>query len=299
MSEADPESYTIAIPGTEQTLVLSRQGVLDALARRELSPAHWVWSTKDEDWKPISQIPELQPKRSFLPPLQPGPTPPAATTTVPLGPVKLEPAELPPVVLHKEKEQPKKKKKKVKPRPSRDENREKIPFFQIIFGFLFLAVAGVIGLNYELVDKPLDGDLAKSPFVLTAVHAHLGNFVQPGRLVIHVLSVPGVDEKNLADFLFTVAKSTPEQPLNHQPFETVALTSAWNDEYVVSGADWHQLGQMDAASPEQRRNFLLDHVDDAARHPLVEDSKTLGMAELAAARTKAWQELVADLLPKH
>jgi hypothetical protein len=298
MSEGDSETYTVAIPGTEQTQVLSRQGVLDALAKGDLSPAHWVWSPKDEDWKPISQIPELQPKRSFLPPLQPGPIVPAATSTAPLGPVKLQPMELPPVVLHKEKEQPKKK-KKVKPRPSRDPNRERVPIFQILFGFLFLAVAGVIGLNYELVDKPFDGDVAKSPFVLTAVHAHLGNFVQPGRLVIHVLSVPGVDEKNLADFLFTLAKSTPAQPFNHQPFETVALTPAWNDEYVLNGADWHRLGQMDAASPEQRKNFLLDHVEDAARHPLLEDSKALGMADMATARTKAWQELAADLLPKH
>ena len=79
----------------------------------------------------------------------------------------------------------------------------------------------------------------------------------------------------------------------------MALTPAWNDEYVLNGADWHRLGQMDDASPEQRKNFLLDHVEDAARHPLLEDSKALGMAEMATARTKAWQELAADLLPKH
>jgi hypothetical protein len=274
MSESN-RTYIVSVPGSDQTRELSREAILEELARGTITPDYWVWSPEHEDWKQISEIPVLNvPARrapAALPPIQPIT---AISTT------KAQPA-----------------KKKVSSRSHRvKEEDEGFPYIKALFGLLYLAVAALVGLNYFLIDKPFDAALAGTPFVLVPAHAHLGSFVQPGALIIHTLPNHELNVDNLADYLCTLAQSTPAQPLNKKPFEIVALTSSWFGQYAMTGNDWRRLAAMDESKADQRKNFIIDHLDNIAGQPLIRHADRLGSFDLKKARTKVWQDLTAAFL---
>ena len=265
--------YIVSVPDSDQTRELSREAILEELARGTITPAYWVWSPEHEDWKQISEIPVLNvPARrtpAALPPIQP---------ITALSTPKTQPA-----------------KKKVLRRSHRvKEEEEGFSYIKALFGILYLAVAALIGLNYFLIDKPFDAALAGTPFVLVPAHAHLGSFVQPGALIIHTLPNHELNEDNLADYLCTLAKSTPPPPLDKKPFEIVALTSSWFGQYAMTGDDWQRLAAMDEAEANQRKNFITDHLANIAGQPLIRHADRLSSYDLKKARAKVLAGLDGD-----
>jgi hypothetical protein len=291
MNDASPEMYTVAVPGTDETQEFTRQDLLSKMARGEITPSHWVWSPEAQDWKQISEIPALQPIQktsrvsSFFNPLRSksdaAPVTAAAASVAPVRNYSTNPSR-----------------KKGGSSRTRTRKEEGFPVFSLVLALLFLAVAGVVAANYMLVEEPLNDSIAETPYVLVPVHAHLGGFVQPGALVIHVLPSQEVTAGNFSDFLFTLATSTPPQPFNQKPFNVVELTPAWVSQYAFSGTDWQQFAQMKQASAEDRKNFLLDHLASVGGQPLIPGAAKLAPRDLKTAREKIWNELMASFMPK-
>lgn len=279
MSAATQTTYILAVPGTDQTRELSRENLLAELARGEVTPDFWIWSAEHHDWKQISELPAL------FSPVPPAPSPirvPAYVQPLP------QPQQPTPVAA--------KKKKVVRRRSSRVEMDHGFPYVKFIFGVLYLAVILVAGLNYLVVDKPLDETLAHSSFVLVPVHAHMGSFVQPNALVIHVLPNKELTTDNLQDFLQSVANSTPNQPFQEKPYEMVTFTSGWFSQFAMTGSNWKSLAAMTGAKSEDRRNFIADHLCNIAGQPLIRHANTLGLIDLKAARDQTWQQLTSELI---
>jgi hypothetical protein len=266
MSELLPETYTFSIPGTDQTEELPRGEVLARMARGQITPQHWVWSPEDNDWKQVGEIPSLQaalPVKSIDPeaPILPG-APASKTALGPLGPIAIPPIVAPP---------PETRKKKSGRVRGRSAGKKPFPLagmLSILGGALFTAAFAVAAFNYQFIDLPLNGSFAQSPFVLVSAHAHLDDFVQSRTLVIHVVPTSELTADNFADFLFTLAKSTPTPPFKLPSFTTVELTPSWLGQYAMTGADWRKLAQMDKASSDERRDFVLAHLTNAAGQPL-------------------------------
>jgi hypothetical protein len=282
---ADPTKYIVAIPGTEQTEELSRKEVLDRLTTGRITTEYWVWSPADQDWKQIADIPGLRVEPHVAPPVKT-----KATRRSIFGFLRRDNNKANPA--------PARQKKAGKQRASRTESASDgwtLWIFKALVGAIFLVTAVAVGINYELVDKPFDGSLAKTPFVLVPVHESFGNLFQPDVLSIHVLPNHRLNADNLADFLFTVAASSP--PPRIKPFATVQLSPGWQDAYSLSAEDWDDLAKMDGNSSEGRRDFVLDHLDDATGNPLLTPDK-LTSAQLAEARQKLWDEVIAAFVPK-
>ena len=282
MEPSSPETYILAVPGTNETRELSRGSLLAGLARGEFTPQHWLWSPADHDWKQVADFPELQPKSRI-----PAFVPAAIAPIEPVTPV-------PPIRTGKDAP---KKKAKVKPRrTNREREGSGIPYFQILFALVYVAVAAIIALNYVYVDEPFDGKLAKTAFVLVPAHAHLGSFVQQNALIIHVLPNHEVNGDNLGEFLATLAQSTPPQPFKAKPFDMIDLTSAWVGQFAFQGNDWTRLGLLEGSRPEELKDFVVDHVADISGRPLIPEPGKLSPPDLQTARNQVWQSLVTKLL---
>jgi hypothetical protein len=281
MPETRLNTYVVSVPGTDQTRELSRDSLLEELARGAVTPDYWVWSPEHEDWKQISEIPALK---------APPPRTPVALFVQPQTPIQ-------PIATTSVKRQYVDTKVGRSHRVE-DDDGDGFPYVKVLFGFIYAALAAVIALNYLLVDKPFDEALARTPFVLVSAHAHLGSFVQPNALVIHALPNQELNEGNFADFLYTLAKSTPAPPLADKPFEMVALTSSWFSQYALRGADWQSLAKMADANSEDRKNFITDHLGNIAGQPLIRHPDRLSPSDLKAARTQVWSDLTAKFLAK-
>ena len=282
MIEAASTPYIVAIPGSDKPRELTREALLAEMAKGVITPQFWVWIPEKQDWKQISEIPALKV------PLAKAPIPttlPKAVPIAPIVPVSRTPAR--------------KGKLKVYRRSHRvDEDHESFSYTKFLFGTLYLAVAAIIGMNYLLVDKPFDAALAQTPFVLVPAHAHLGSFVQPNALIIHILPNHEVTASNFPDVLYTLAKNTPNQPFAEKPFEMVALTSAWFSQFAMRGPDWQELGRMDTASSEARKIFITDHLGNISGEPLLRHADQLAPSDLDAARAQIWQGLTQNFLSK-
>ena len=319
--ESAPATFILAVPGSDQTRQLSHYDLLRELSTGQITPEYWVWSAADGDWKQISEWPELRPPVALPAPAAP---PPLVVSPAPLprmtvnpypqpqaSPAAAFPKEVPgfvaptavpigqTVVYTEPAASTKKKKRVVQPRRSeRVEEDEGISFVQIVFGALYLAVAGIILANYLLVDEVLDQALDRTSFVLVPTHAHLGSFVQPNALVILVLPNSELTAANLADYLQAVAKCTPGQPFNHMPFLGVALTSSGFSQYALTGDDWKSLAKMGEVKPEERKDFITDHLCTVAGQPLISHPATMSDDNLKTARDRVWQDFVARFVQK-
>jgi hypothetical protein len=241
MSDEAPPLYTLAIPETDQTQELSRREVLDALASGRITRDHWAWSSADQDWKQLSSFPE------FHPPVTPVVTP---------LPSSIPPSMASAPVLLKESAPVPKGGKKKKAESLEIPEEPGSPYLKVIFGGIFLIIVAIIGLNYFLVDRPLEESLAQTPFVLIPAHAQLGGLVQPQFLVIHIFPNPDVTVRNFADLLSTLASDTPPPLLAQYPFQRIDLTSGLRSQYSFNAADWKKLGEMKDASDDDRKALL-------------------------------------------
>jgi len=151
-------------------------------------------------------------------------------------------------------------------------------------------IALVIIVNYFMVDMPLTSSLAKTKYSNVGVYGHLGAFMQPSVMVIHIPASATVTPDTLTDFLVALAHSTPNSPLSGEPYTRIALTSGWTAEYSFSGYSWKELGDMANASDAERKDDILTRMGDAAGSPLIES--TLNEQTQASQRQIIWAAFV-------
>ena len=154
---------------------------------------------------------------------------------------------------------------------------------------LGIFIALIFGGNYFVVDRPLVSSLGSTSYFNVGVYAHLGAFMQPNVIVIHIPASSTITSDNLTDFLVSLARSTPQNPITGSLFDRVAITSGWTVQYSFSGGAWKSLGE---ESEGQRKEFLLDQMDDASGQPLLSKSAS-NDATRQAEREKIWDAFVA------
>jgi hypothetical protein len=159
---------------------------------------------------------------------------------------------------------------------------------------ILLVLAG----NYLLVDQPLTSNLAKTHYSGVTVYAHLGAFMQPNVLVIHIPPSASVTPETLTDFLVTLAHSTPDSPLTGEPFARVALTSGWTGQYSFSGYSWKELGDMANQSEDQRKEDIMTRMDYANGQSILPES-TMNQEAQQAQRDVIWGAFVAQFAKAH
>ncbi len=291
MSDMESPTFIIAIPGTQDTQELPRGLVLEAIRRGEIGHDHWVWSPSHNDWKQVAEMPELQssPMASSAFTAESALAITASDLTAQEAPMERCQVGIP---------DPGVSGRTVRPKSSSSLiTKDGSSGFTFLLLIPFLAVAGVIAANYFMVDLPFANNLAMTPFKSVQAYAHLGAFVQPNTLLIHILPTKELNQDNFADLLVAMARSTPSQSFNHKPFDSVGLTSLWQSQYTFSGVDWQKLGQMEGASSADKKKFELAHLEDTNGSPLAYSRKTDNPTAVATRQAKAWQALVAHFLP--
>jgi len=154
----------------------------------------------------------------------------------------------------------------------------------------FLAL--VLVTNYLLVDQPLVSKFNQVSDSNVTVFAHLGAFVQPNVMIIHIPASSKITENNLPDILTALARSSPSNPVTGDLFARVAITSGWTAQYSFSASSWKDLGAQDQETETHRKDYLLAHLDDANGQPLILAS-TLNEDAQKAAHEQIWKALVA------
>jgi len=312
MTEALPPTSTliIAIPGTQETKEMSREDILAAIGRGEILPDNWVWSPSHNDWKMVSEIPELQPAPA------PAPTPSFMNGAVPTAAMSAHfppaagktPAASQPATAVVRQASPVVQPKVQGRTPALTETQQlartqysqpieikrEFPVFKVLFFISFVLATSVLGANYFLVDEPFVANLGTTSFASVKAYAHLGAFSQPGALVIHVPPTDKLTSDNLADFLVALAKSTPPQPFNQQAFDGIGITSAWQSQFVMNGIDWQKLAEMSSATTEEKKKFEVEHLAQIDGTLLIDPRKNNNVD----AQNKAWQSFVATFVPK-
>jgi hypothetical protein len=157
---------------------------------------------------------------------------------------------------------------------------------------LGLLVAVVIAGNFFLVDQPLRSRLASTPYSNVTAHAHLGAFMQPNVVVIHIPASTAITAENITDFLSALSRSTPHSPFSGTIFDRIALTSGWTAQYTLLGEKWKQLGSMTESNADERKDFLLAQLGDASGNSLVPAS-TMNTEAREEQREKIWNDFVA------
>jgi hypothetical protein len=272
MPNANPATVVIAIPGGQETRELTLAAAHAAIASGEIEPHHWAWSPHQNEWIPVSKLPELQ-----LLTEEPAPIPTVKVSSAVLAALQTEnPPPTSASLIVKE--------------------EAGFSFFKLFVILLLFSIFGVIGANYVLIDQPLQASVARTTFYAVPVHAHLGAFVQPNALVIHILPDQTLNADNLADFLVALAGSTPQPPFGYEAFRTIGLTNNWTSQYVIPGDDWKSLAQMSKSTSEGKKAFILEHLLYLNGDPLMIKRINTNADALAQFRDKAWSALVAALI---
>src|ERR1700677_1646241 len=58
----------LAVPGSQETQELPLPAIREALARGEIEPTCWAWCHRQQDWKPVSELMELDAASVEMPP---------------------------------------------------------------------------------------------------------------------------------------------------------------------------------------------------------------------------------------
>ncbi len=267
--------YILAIPGSDQTREISQEALLEEMAQGKVTPDFWAWSAKDNDWKQLSEFPTLKaPLRAV--PVRPLP---------PLRGAEGDPARQ--VV-----------RKKVRRRIEDNHPDGGFPYIKFALGLVWVAVAVVAGLNYYWVDKPLNEAMAKTPYLLVPVHAHLGSFVQPGAIVLHILPNQELNSGNFPDFLQKLAQNTPA-PLSKEAknYQVVTLTPAWFSEYAMPGTDWNRLAAL-KGNGDAIKEFVSTRLCHPDGQPLLEHVGSMDPSQLQAAKDKVWSDVAGKFIVK-
>jgi hypothetical protein len=292
------------VKGTEETTSLPKPAVRAAIAQGQISYSQLIWSPIHNAWKQVRELPHLWPSQKLAPAPPPRPIAAPAAPAVRVAPAtpvpkvqahpKVAAAQTPRIA-----SPPKVTVPAAHPRiaaqpkiaaagaavpvararghvtaaggvgetvPEEDTSLHIARWACFIVGGLLLVA---LVLNYFLVDQPLRSRFAQTPFAQVSVHAHLGAFVQPNALVIHVLGAsPAVNPASFSAFLVSLAQSTPSRP-GGDAFDRVSLTPGWTGRYSFAGLDWQELGKMGADSPDKQRQFILDQMASASGQQLV------------------------------
>ena len=315
------------VKGTEnETTMLPKQAVRQAISAGQLTHSQLIWSPQENKWKQVRELPNLLPSQK----LAPAPTPRVGTGTIPkvgtmpkvvtvprvasgpvpriagtaTGPtprVQAQPTPTPQVQAATPRAQVATPRVQVaQPRVERstgnlvvkeDHGSHPVKWLCII---LAVAIVAAVGINYLLVGQPLSSRMSKTAYADVTVYGHLGAFIQPNVLVVHVFPNSHITAANLADFMVALARSTPDAPISHNAFDRVALTSGWVGTYSFSGYAWKQIGDMDKDDAAQRKEAILDQLGNASGQSLVAGSSTLSDADLQAQREQLWRQFVAQ-----
>ena len=302
------------VKGTEaETTELSREVVRAAVSQGQLTHSQLIWSPQHNAWKQVRELPDLLPSQKLAsapPRVAVVPAPRAVDAVIPESPsspvARVVAAGAPQVRVVAMATPQVRVATKAAVTPIlvrttgelvvKDEEETFHPFKWICIG-LGVLILLVLGGNYLLVDQPLVSNMAQTPYSNVTVYAHLGAFMQPNVLVIHIPASPAITPDNLTDFLATLARNTPQNPISHEPFERVALTSGWMAQYSFSGYSWKELGDMRHESGAQRKEFLMDQMGDAGGQPLMPES-TLNEAMQKAMRDQVWETFEAHFAAK-
>jgi hypothetical protein len=163
---------------------------------------------------------------------------------------------------------------------------------------MLVIFTGLAAVNYFLIDKPFRTNFNQTPYAALPVYEHFGGLVQPNALMVHVLPSKAINSDNFIDLVSTLIKSTPLQPINHNTFQIIGLTSGWQTQYLITGADWQELGEMSATTAHDRQDMLICHLRFANGDPVIADRENLSPAKFRLARDKAWNALLANFLAK-
>jgi hypothetical protein len=172
-----------------------------------------------------------------------------------------------------------------------DEHDESHPLKWVCIG-LGALILFVLGANYLLVDQPLASGISQTPYSKVTVYGHLGAFLQPNVIVIHIPRSAAITPDNLVDFLVTLAHNTPENQLTRDIYARVALTSGWTAQYSFSGYNWMQLGEMTHDSEGQRKEFIMAQMGDGNGDPVLPES-TLNQQMSETEREQVWNAFIA------
>jgi hypothetical protein len=314
-----PPTLILAVPGTQETKEISRAEAIEAIRKGEIPQDNWVWSPSHNDWKQVAELPELNPPAAPPSTLMPDPPPragtlmdskfPGAATTTPktVTAVKVATPVAQKVVIPRAAVAP--VVAASAPAPSANaaaktrfsqkmEVKHEFPIFKLLFFIIFLVVGLILWGNYLYVDQPFTNNIAVTQYAEVKPYAHLGAFIQPGALVIHVPPSSVLNSGNMANFLATLARNTPPRPFSSSRYDGVGLTAAWQSQYVFNGEDWQTLGQMTKVTTEERRKFELEHLQLLDGSPLLKIKKDEDPAAVTAAEDKAWQAFVENFTPK-
>jgi hypothetical protein len=310
-----PDTHLILhVKGTEQdTTTLPKQVVRAAISQGQITHSQLIWVPEENNWKQVRQLPHLLPSQKLAPApvrVPTGPLPKSAAVVVPkvhsgtIPRIAKASTPIPQVVVKAASASPTPRvaatakvavAATAQPAQSyvvKEENPGTHPLKWISIG-LAVIIFGLVAINYFLVDRPLVSSLGQTSFSNVAVYAHLGAYVQPNVIVIHVPSSSGVTKDKLTDFLVALAHSTPSIPLSENTFARVALTSGWTADYTMTGYAWKQLGEMGKDDEAQRKEFLLDQLTDAVGEPLISTANK-DDATLQAEREKTWDAFAAQ-----
>jgi hypothetical protein len=314
MSDTD---LILHIKGTEkETTILPRRAVRAAISQGRLSHSQLIWSPNDNTWKQVRELPDLWPSQKLAPAPAPrvhsGTLPKISATQTPqprISGTAQPKARIPRVAVAGSQGQPVATATARQAAPAAamkvqtpkthatvkqflQEKLEHHPVMLLCIGLsVFIVLLWII--NYFLVDRPLVSALDRTDYSRVTVFAHLGAFVQPDMVVIHVPRSSSINADNLTQFLVALAKSTPSKPFSSSTYNRVALTTGWTGQYSFSGGDWQQLGEMEHEDPAQQKEFVLDQIGNVSGDPLMAADPTLDDAALAAKRDKVWSDLVS------
>ncbi len=312
-----PDTHLILhVKGTEsETTMLPRHAVRQAISEGQITHSQLIWSPTENKWKQVRELPQLLPSQK----LAPAPVPRVATGTMP----KIGTGSIPKIVTVPRPEggvvprvavkagaQPTPRvQAQATPRAQvatprvqeerstgnlvvkEDDGPHPVKWLCII---LAVVVLGAVGLNYLLVGRSFSSQMGQTSYSGVTTYAHLGAFMQPNVLVIHVFPNSQITEANLADFMVAMAKSTPDSPLSHNAFDRVALTPGWTSKYSISGYAWKQFGDMGKDDEAQRKEFLLDQLGNASGEPLMSGGSTMSDSDLQTRRDQVWKEFAAQ-----
>jgi hypothetical protein len=316
------ERLILHVKGTEtDTTELPKQAIRSAISHGQITHSQLIWSPADGAWRQVRELPELLPTQKLAPaPPRAVPVPKAVEEIIPesptgsvaraaaparprrvrvararvAGPPRVRVAGAPagPPRVRAAETHAIRTVAPVVEGATGDLVVKAYPYSQplkwVCIG-LGIFILLVLGGNYLLVNRPLVSNLGQTPYSNVAVYAHLGAFMQPNVMVIHIPASTAITPDNLTDFLVALAQSTPQTPITRGLFDRVALTSGWTAQYSFSGGGWKALGDMRQDSKAHRKEFLLAQMADADGQPVPKST---------AERDKVWDVFAAHFIAK-
>jgi hypothetical protein len=297
MSNDVSRTVFLAVPGTQNTRELELEAVRSAVAKGEITLDNWAWSPSRNEWVPLSQLPEFTPAPNapaepiIIPaPVKAQPVKVQSATAQPAAVRVTTPAQVPAARSTAVSAAQKQHAATYYSKPIQEHHE--FPIFKVLFVVLGVIIAALIGVNYCLVDQPFRQNMAKTPFYGIQTHAHLGAFVQPGVLLIHVIPSEQITSDNFADFLTALTQAAPRAAVAGQPFATIGLTSSWLGQYVITADDWNGFADMSGFTPEEKKEYVLGHLERMNGDSLIPPIKNETETARRTREDQVWARLV-------